>query len=112
MSGWFSIDILASVPINLIMKIIFSNSKNVNLSGQRMIRIARLPRLYRLIRMARFVKILKVFKQSAFYLKVQMIFRLNNAALRLTIFFMTVILCVHLAGCLWIMMASLNDFNP
>lgn len=32
--------------------------------------------------------------------------------MRLTIFFFAVILCVHLVGCLWIMVAQLNDYGP
>jgi hypothetical protein len=91
--------------MNLIMRYAVDNSNNVNLSGQKMIRVARLPRLYRLLRMARLFKILKFFKKSAFFQKIQMIFKLNNAAVRLTTFFFAVILCVHLAGCLWIIVA-------
>ncbi|CDW72811.1 cation channel family protein [Stylonychia lemnae] len=51
-----------------------------NLKGQDLIRIARLPRLYRLFRMA-----------------------------RLTTFFISVFLCVHLVGCLWILAANLSE---
>lgn len=62
--------------------------------------------------MARLLKLLKIFKKSAFFQKIQDIFKLNNAAVRLTTFFITVIMCVHLAGCLWIIVAKLRDNGP
>ena len=31
---------------------------------------------------------------------------------RITSFLITVVLCVHLSGCLWIIVANLNDYNP
>lgn len=68
--SWFMVDILASVPINLILRYTIDNSTNVNLSGSKMIRIARLPRLYRLLRMARLFKVLKFFKRTAFFQKI------------------------------------------
>lgn len=77
-----------------------------------MIRITRLPRLYRLLKLARLLRILKLFKRSALFLKIQTILKFNNSAMRLATFFVTVLLCVHLSGCLWIILAQLADYNP
>lgn len=116
LKSWFFVDILASIPVNFILDLVLdsetTSSNNVNISGQRLIRVARIPRLYRLVRMARLFKILKIFKRSAFFQKIQLIFKLNNAAVRITSFLVTVIMCVHLSGCLWIIVANLNDYNP
>jgi Ion transport protein len=86
--------------------------KNVDLSGQKLIRMARLPRLYRLLRTIRLFKVIKLFKRSEMVQKLLAFFRLNSAALRLTTFFISILFFVHLSGCLWIIMASLNDFSP
>jgi hypothetical protein len=61
---WFWIDLLASIPINLIMKLVIESSSELDLSGQRLIRMARLPRLYRLMRTIRLFKVIRLFKNS------------------------------------------------
>lgn len=71
-----------------------------------------MPRLYRLLRMARLVKIIKLFKRSVIFHRIQNFLNLGSAAVRLTTFFFTVLLCIHLIGCLWILVANLNDNNP
>ena len=74
--------------------------------------MARLPRLYRLLRTIRLFKVIRLFKRSENFQKMLAFFKLNSAALRLTTFFISIIFFVHLSGCLWIIMASLNDFGP
>ena len=64
------------------------------------------------MRMTRLFRILKIFKKSALFHRIMIFFKLNNAAVRLTTFFFTVLLCVHLIGCLWILVANLNDYSP
>lgn len=61
---WFWVDLLASIPINLIMKLVIEDSSSLDLSGQRLIRMARLPRLYRLMRTIRLFKVIRLFKNS------------------------------------------------
>jgi hypothetical protein len=39
------------------------------------------------------------------------VLNVNAGAMRLLTFFFTVITCVHLIGCLWVIVASLYDFN-
>jgi len=76
------------------------------------LKIARLPRLYRLMRMARLVKILKMFKKSIIFQKIQDFFQMNTGAVRMTTFFITVMTCVHLVGCMWVLNASYQDYGP
>ena len=54
---WFFIDLVATVPVQLIEPL-FSGGKNV-----KMVRLARLPRLYRMIRILRMLKMLRVFRK-------------------------------------------------
>jgi len=74
--------------------------------------MARLPRLYRLLRTIRLFKVIRLFKRSELVQRALAFFRLNSAALRLSTFFISVLFFVHLSGCLWIIVASLNDFSP
>jgi hypothetical protein len=67
--------------------------------------MARLPRLYRLIRTIRLFKVIRLFKNSELLQSILVFFKLNSAALRLSMFFLSVIFFVHLSGCLWIIMA-------
>lgn len=55
---------------------------------------------------------MSLFKNSELLLKILAFFKLNSAALRLFMFFLSVIFFVHLSGCLWIIMAQINDYNP
>ena len=59
-SGWFFLDLLACLPVQLIESGLNTESGK----GVKLARLARLPRLYRLIRILRMVKMLRVFKKQ------------------------------------------------
>ena len=58
--GWFVPDVLAVLPIELIMG---TNKGTMNLNG--MIRITKLGRLYKLIKLTRMLRMLKMLKQKS-----------------------------------------------
>lgn len=72
----------------------------------------RLPRIYRLLRMVRLLKIYKVVKKTKAYSKFEQFWNLHSGVMRLLTFFLAVIMFVHLAGCMWVLMAKINDFSP
>jgi len=53
LKGWFSIDILAIMPFD----IVFASSK-----GNGIIRVARIGKLYKLVKITRLIRLLKVIK--------------------------------------------------
>ena len=55
LKGWFSIDILAIFPFELILE----NSK-----GNNLIRVARIGKLYKLVKITRLIRLIKVIKQK------------------------------------------------
>jgi hypothetical protein len=59
MKGWMIIDLVASIPFNLVETLADTSSAND------MLRIFRLPRLYRLLRITRIFKIFNYLKQSS-----------------------------------------------
>ena len=60
LKGWFALDLLACIPVDLIEGF-FEKSKN----GQnlKLVRLVRLPRLFKLMRILRVLKTLRVIKQ-------------------------------------------------
>jgi hypothetical protein len=104
---WLIIDLFSSLPFNLITKFLSSSS----LKKQNLIKIIRLPKLYKLLKIARLIKIMKLMKQSMLIGKAQELLNLNSGVIRLIKFFATVFICVHLVGCLWVMVANLEEFK-
>ena len=109
LKGWLILDIIASIPTNLLEIVIFGGNTEFNM---RTLRLARLPRLYRLIRMTRFIKLSRVFKKSVIFSQIKEFFEVNSGFGRLIIFALVVITCVHVMGCFWCYFAKLDDQTP
>jgi hypothetical protein len=62
--------------------------------------------------MTRLIRIFKVITKSQGFAKFIRIFKVNQGAMRLVTFFVTMVAAVHVVGCLWILVASMNNFNP
>jgi hypothetical protein len=62
--------------------------------------------------MARLIKLIKILKKTSVYHKISEIFHIGTNGVRLISFFITVLLFTHLAGCMWILVAQINDFSP
>jgi hypothetical protein len=76
------------------------------------VRIIRLPRLYRLLRMVRLIRLVKILKRTNPYHRFAEIIKIKPTGARLISFFITVLIFTHLASCLWILVAAVNDFDP
>ena len=76
------------------------------------LKIAKLPRLYRLFKITRLFKVLKVINKTLTNRKFKKLLRKYRNGIRLLSLLFTVILFTHLASCLWIFMAKINDFSP
>jgi hypothetical protein len=72
---WFTIDLIACIPIDWLIGALFSqSSKNDEGNANKLLRLARLPRLYRLVRIIRLLRLLKMGESLK---KVFMILKVN-----------------------------------
>jgi CRP-like cAMP-binding protein len=111
LASWFLIDLISSIPFNLIELLIDTNNSGGTGYNSAM-RLARLPRLYRLFRLAKVFKALGHYSHTAYMEKVQDCVQINSRLVKLTKFLIIVFFCVHFMGCLWFFSARLSDFEP
>jgi len=62
LTGWFFIDFIACLPVDVFEFIIFFFTDETDTSSARYAKLARIPRVYRIVRIVRIFKILKIFK--------------------------------------------------
>ncbi len=101
LTGWFTIDVFAVVPFNLM----FSMS---DLSSAA--RLTKFGKLGKLIKMMRLMKLMKIFKEqgkiSGYF---SSIFRFTQAFERLAMFILSFFLVTHIVTCLWIILSGLAE---
>ena len=103
LKGWFTIDLLAIIPFDVILSNLQSNANGI-------LRIARVGRLYKLVKLTRLLRILKIMKEKSKLMKYLNDFLKIGHSLERLLFFLIIffILC-HIASCLWLMIASFTD---
>lgn len=101
-SGWFFIDVIALLPIDL-MEQVFSNG------SLKLARLARLPRLYRLFRMLRMIKMLRVFRRSSEFKDWFNSLDISLTAIRILKMWCLTLFLMHLMSCIWYLFATLED---
>jgi len=95
LSGWFSIDVITSLPLDLVINP-FLNSGQHSGAG-------RLPQLLRLTKFLRMIKLLRLFKLYRTMSQWEdMSGQGFNTVLRLGKFVVTVFLIAHIAACIWV----------
>lgn len=111
---WFLLDLLACFPFEILGNAFAEDNEEESSQGgyNNMLRLIKLPRLYRLLRVTRILKIIKQSKSSELIEKLQDLLQLNTALVRTLSFVMTVLVVLHIVGCMWFMMAKLENFNP
>jgi CRP-like cAMP-binding protein len=111
--SWFFLDLLACLPFS-VMEEAFGWDKQDNSASDynSMIRLIRLPRLYRLIRIARICKLVRHSRESEVMEKFQDLLQLNRGVMRIVSFALTILVIVHIVGCLWFFLAKLEGFTP
>eukprot|EP00742_Colponemidia_sp_Colp-10_P004514 GILJ01004818.1.p1 GENE.GILJ01004818.1~~GILJ01004818.1.p1 ORF type:complete len:942 (-),score=125.81 GILJ01004818.1:71-2896(-) len=106
LTGWFLLDLIACIPFDVII-----NGSAGSTGYHNFVRLARLPRLYRLIRLTRVMKMMRVVRESSWFARFCDNFQFNSGIVRLYTFMFTVLFSLHMAGCIWFLMAKLNDFT-
>ena len=109
--SWFLVDLISSVPFNLI-ELMYSEEKNGGNGYNSAVKLARLPRLYRLFRLVKVFKALGHYKNVTYFEKLQDYLQINSRLVKLAKFLIIVCFCVHFMGCLWYFSARLSDFEP
>ncbi|CAG9315921.1 unnamed protein product [Blepharisma stoltei] len=110
LKSWLLLDIAACFPFDFVETDSGSSSSTSKYNG--LARLARLPRLSRLIRISRMFKVVTNYNKFEFVEKVQNFFNIKRTALRLLMFSITVLLCVHVISCLWYWSAKMQGFPP
>ena len=104
-TGWFSIDIMAILPFELILE---SGNK-----GNNLIRVARIGKLYKLVKITRLIRLLKVIKQKGqVFEKMTSRFKLSEGLERLIFFFGIFLMIGHTMGCIWVFTGDLSSDTP
>ena len=100
LKGWFVVDLLAILPLELIL-----SGQDVN----SLVRVARIGKLYKLIKITRLVRLLKVIKQQGKLLhRLNEIFQLGAGFEKLSFFIMVFLMLSHFMACFWIFTADLS----
>ena len=112
MKSWLLFDVVASIPFTIVEYFLETDDSNQSSNNFNLLRLLRLPRLYRLIRIARIFKIVKQGLNGELIDRLQDAFQLNRGVMRIIKFAATVLVCVHIVGCLWFFLAKLQGFPP
>ena len=116
--GWFTIDIVAIIPFDVMLENIASaEARDFN----PLLRIARFGKLYRLvklIRLFRMFKLIKVMKNRNNIVKrLNKVMDISLGCERLFFILLIILMINHISACLWIILATMindsdNDGNP
>ena len=105
LKGWFTVDLLAIVPFDMIL-----TSINTDVNG--IVRIARIGRLYKLVKLTRMLRILKIMKEKSKLMKyLNDILKIGHSLERLLFFVIIFFILCHISSCLWLMIASFINEN-
>lgn len=110
---WLILDLVACFPFGLVEEE-HSSDYSSETSGDysSMAKLLRLPRLYRLFRISRILKIFKSKGKSKFLEKVQDCLSIRHSVMRMFQSCISIVLCLHIATCLWYFTAKLENFQP
>lgn len=104
LQGWFTIDLLAIIPFDLILGATDFNQ---------LVRVARVGRLYKLVKLTRLLRILKIIKEKSKLLRyINEILKIGLGFERLFFFILLFLILCHICACLWIIIAVLNAEGP
>ena len=101
--GWFLIDLLSTLPFQLI-ELATESTQSYN----KLLRLARLPRLYRLLRIFKCVRIMR---RSAFR-KCFACLRIKAGVKRILVVTGLALFFAHLVACFWFLFAKIDEFGP
>ena len=100
MSGWFSIDLVAIIPFDLL----FGGNQLNNL-----VRIARMGKMYKLVKLTKLVRVAKMVRDKTKMFKfLQNFLKIRLGIQRLASFLLSFFVLIHIVSCLWIMTATIG----
>lgn len=98
LQGWFTVDLLAIVPFDVILN-------STDLSS--MVRVVRVGRLYKLVKLTRLIRVLKIMKEKSKLLKyLNEFLKLGLGFERLFFLLLVFFMVCHISTCLWVMIAA------
>lgn len=106
--SWLVLDLVACIPFSLL------ESQDDYHSGTHnsMIRLLRLPRLYRLLRITRLYRLALKGKAAETLERLQDYLAINRGVTKIAYFAVSVLVSLHVSGCLWYYIAKLQGFGP
>lgn len=105
LKSWFLLDLASSVPFGLLEAFLLPSGNNAT----RLVRISRLRNIPKLMRLSRLIKIAK---NLSYLQDIDFIISMNQRLLRFLKVISGIILCLHIASCLWHLTAKMDDFGP
>ena len=100
MKGWFTIDILAILPLEHL----------IESDANALIRVARIGKLYKLVKITRLVRLVKLIKhQGQLFDRLNDLFKVGQGVERLAFSAILFIMLCHFMACIWIFVADLNS---
>ena len=100
--SWFIIDLLASIPFDLILR----DEEGGATSANRLGRLARLPRAIRVLRLLRLLRLLRVVRLQGYLTRFEALTDLHPAIARAFAATFWVVLSLHFMACLWFFIGS------
>lgn len=101
LNGWFTIDLIAVVPFEWIIKQVTELNQ--------LVRLARISRLYKLVKLARLLRVFKLVKNHGKIIKIMNdLMKVSLEFERVFFFIFFFFLMCHIVTCLWIMFPLLE----
>jgi hypothetical protein len=107
LTGWFFIDILSILPLELILlAFIPKETETCAGSGGKingMIRMTKFSKLYKLLKITRLTRLFKLMKnRNQFIMRIGILNKISHSFERLSFFVGTLFIIAHIFGCIWI----------
>ncbi len=102
LKGWLVMDVMAALP-DTVFNHIFTSVKGLPKLYARPRSWATIP-----CRIIRLLKLYKIVSKGGLFENIQDYLRMNTGVSRLVSFSITVMICNHVAGCVWVYVARLN----
>ncbi len=104
--SWFFFDLAGSVPLDLIL-FLLSTDSGITLTSTRM--AARLPRFLRFAKILRFLKLMKTARMAKVIERIQEDINIKPAMFRVISFFFVFIVVAHLMACFLFFLGTMDD---
>ena len=104
LKGWMLIDIFTFIPFDLLIL--------EDVKYNHIFKLARIPRLYKILKISKVLKWLKISRNTDLIMKIQDLVTIRHAVIKMLFTFSTILLCVHIVGCMWCFIAKAESYRP